>query len=189
MAMDEILQTKKRLNLEEGRKVVLIFGGADGIPRGARILRDLSVLADAHLIIVCGKNTVLYQQAMSIKSSRGHKHTTVYGYVDFIHDLITVSDLVISKCGASTFKEILLLGKIPIVTDYIWEQEKGNVEFLQKHKFGYFEPDLGKLPGLVNTLLNDEKLHSSLTSNIRNAGLRNGAEEIAHWLVGRKEGG
>jgi processive 1,2-diacylglycerol beta-glucosyltransferase/1,2-diacylglycerol 3-beta-galactosyltransferase len=189
MAMDEILQTKKRLNLEEGRKVVLIFGGADGIPRGARILRDLSALTDVALLIVCGRNINLYHQAVSVQQTSGHRYTTVFGFVDFIYDLISVSDLVISKCGASTFKEILLLGKIPIVTDYIWEQEKGNVEFLQKHKFGYFEPDLGKLPGLVNTLLNDEKLHSSLTSNIRNAGLRNGAEEIAHWLVERKEGG
>jgi len=183
MAADEIVQTKKRLNLEEGRKVVLIFGGADGIPRGARILRDLSALADVNLIIVCGKNTVLYQQAMSIKSSSGHKHTTVYGYVDFIHDLISVSDLVVSKCGASTFKEILLLGKIPIVTDYIWEQEKGNVEFLQKHRFGYFEPDLRKLPGLVRSLLDDEQLRSSITANIRNAELRNGAEEVARSLI------
>jgi processive 1,2-diacylglycerol beta-glucosyltransferase/1,2-diacylglycerol 3-beta-galactosyltransferase len=37
--------------------------------------------------------------------------------------------LLFSKCGASTFMEILLSKKIPIITDYIWEQEKGNVDY------------------------------------------------------------
>jgi processive 1,2-diacylglycerol beta-glucosyltransferase/1,2-diacylglycerol 3-beta-galactosyltransferase len=189
MDAPEVHATKKRLGMEEGRKVVLIFGGADGIPRGARILRDLSSLTDLALVIVCGKNGILHQQAMSIKASSDHKHITVYGFVDFIHDLISVSDLVISKCGASTFKEILLLGKIPIVTDYIWEQEKGNVEFLQRHRFGFFEPDLRKVPALVRSLLDDVQLHDSMTANIRNAGLRNGAEEIARWLVGEEAKG
>ncbi len=107
----------------------------------------------------------------------------MFGFVDFIHDLITVSDVVISKCGASTFKEILLLGKIPVVTDYIWEQEKGNVDFLRKHQLGFFEPDLGKLTVLVRKLIDDRALFETMTANIANAGLRNGAPEVARWLV------
>ncbi len=186
MSPEEVVQTKHRVKIGEGRKVVLVFGGADGIPRGARILRDLSALAEVALVVVCGKNTALYQQAVSIRHSSGHKHTTVFGYVDFIHDLISVSDLVISKCGASTFKEILLLGKIPIVTDYIWEQEKGNVEFLRKHHFGFFEPDLRKLTTRVKSLLEEPGLHESTTKNIVNASLRNGSVDVAKWLVEKR---
>jgi len=183
MNAEEIAATKKQYALPEGRKVILIFGGGDGIPRGARILRSLASLKDFSIVVVCGKNQKFYEQALFIRNSTTHQHMTVFGFVDFIYELVSISDVVISKCGASTFKEILLLGKIPIVTDYIWEQEKGNVEFLREHRLGFFEPDLAKLSPLVKRMSDDRALYDSMTVNIANAGLRNGAPDVARWLV------
>jgi UDP-N-acetylglucosamine:LPS N-acetylglucosamine transferase len=183
MTEDERKETRRRYGLPPNGKVVLIFGGADGIPRGARILSNLAALKEFPIVIVCGKDQGLYQRAMEIKGKGDAGQIIIFGFVDFIRDLICISDVVVSKCGASTFKEILLLGRIPIVTDYIWEQEKGNVEFLQKHRFGFFEPDLEKLSALVTRLLHDQGLHDGITGNIARAGLRNGAPDVARWLV------
>jgi len=44
---------------------------------------------------------------------------------DFIYELINISDVVLTKCGASTIMENINLKKVPVVNDYIWEQEQG----------------------------------------------------------------
>ena len=80
--------------------------------------------------IVCGKNEVLQKGAENLKQKYKAKHLTIYGYVDFIYELINISDVVLTKCGASTIMEILNLKKVPVVNDYIWEQEQGNVDYL-----------------------------------------------------------
>jgi len=80
--------------------------------------------------LVCGKNEVLQKGAENLKQNYKADNLTIYGYVDFIYELINISDVVLTKCGASTIMEILNLKKVPVVNDYIWEQEQGNVDYL-----------------------------------------------------------
>jgi UDP-N-acetylglucosamine:LPS N-acetylglucosamine transferase len=172
---------RERLGIQG--KTVLIFGGGDGMPRGERIFRLLLKIKGLTILMVCGRNGALLKRVEDIASQGYRERVRLFGYVDFVDELIGISDLVISKCGASTFMEILLLEKLPVVTDYMWEQEKGNVEFLQKHRLGFFEPNLRKLPALIESLLADEDLSASIRSNIRSLKLRSGSDEIAHWLM------
>lgn len=185
LPQEEIDRAKRRFGFTPGRKMVLVLGGADGIPRGERILRRLAEnVTAADLAIVCGTNENLLRSAEQVAVSTGRKDLRVYGYVDFAYELINCADLVISKCGASTFMEILLSGKIPIITDYLWEQEKGNKDFLERSRTGFFEPRLRHLPRLVNRLLMDDRLQSDYRANIRNLQIRNGTPLVARWLVG-----
>jgi UDP-N-acetylglucosamine:LPS N-acetylglucosamine transferase len=175
---------RTRLGLPSGRKLVLVLGGADGIPRGGTILRRLALqVPGAAVAMVCGKNTVLLRNAERIREQSGRGDITLYGYVDFAWELINAADIVISKCGASTFMEILLSGKIPVITDYLWEQEKGNKDFLERTGTGFFEPHLHRLPRLINRLLDDEALCEEVRSRARALGLRNGTPEVARQLV------
>lgn len=183
---EKTVEVKQRLGFLADTKVVLIMGGGDGIPRGRTILANLLPAAKgAQIAIVCGKNRELLRDAMAFRE-RGYPDLKVYGFVDFVYDLISCADVVITKCGASTFMEILMLGKIPVVTDYIWEQEKGNVEFLVKNKMGFFEHNLAKLPSLVDQLITDDAFYRSYHLNIVEAHLRNGTPEVAEWIVQQK---
>ena len=65
----------------------------------------------------------------------------VYGFVDFVYELINISDAVITKGGPATVMEILQLNKIPVISSYIWEQEKGNVELVTQSNVGFYEPN------------------------------------------------
>jgi UDP-N-acetylglucosamine:LPS N-acetylglucosamine transferase len=175
---------KRNLGFSPDRRMVLVLGGADGIPRGEDILRELVLnVRDADLVIVCGRNDTLLRHAEEIRDGSGRPDVTVYGYVDFAYELINSADIVISKCGASTFMEILISGKIPVITDYLWEQEKGNKDFLERTMTGFFEPRIRHLPRLINRLLTDEAFASACRSNIRGLHLRNGTPEVARWLV------
>lgn len=177
-------QVRRKLGFTPGGKMVLVLGGADGIPRGETILRRLvKEVRGADLAIVCGRNAGLLRAAERVALASGRKDVRVYGYVDFADDLIHAADLVISKCGASTFTEILLSGKIPVITNYLWEQEKGNKDFLERSATGFYEPRLRRLPRLINRLLTDDALASAYRANIRTLGLTNGAPQVARWLV------
>ena len=164
--------------------ILLIMGGGDGIPHGEKILKNiLKVKADFEIAFVCGKNKKLYNYAMQLKEKEGHNNLKVYGYVDFVYELLSISDIVITKCGASTFMEILMMKKVPLVNSYIWEQEKGNVDFLRSNKLGIYEKRIHKLPEIVQELFGDKNKLNVYKSNIENYNFENGTAKVAEFIL------
>ncbi len=165
------------------KPMVLILGGGDGIPHGLAILKSLIELkTDFAIAIVCGKNKELFEGATSLKQKEGLDRVKVYGYVDFVYELISMSDIVITKCGASTFMEILMLGKIPVVSSYLWEQEKGNVDFLLENNLGLYENRVNNLPEIVEHLLTDSEYRQMFQENIEKFHLDNGTAAAAEYI-------
>ncbi len=166
------------------RKVVLVLGGGDGIPNGEHLLRNiLRIDADFEIIFVCGKNASLFKFASSLKEKKNLSRLHVFGYINFVYELISISDIVISKCGASTFMEILLSRKIPVVNSYIWEQEKGNVDFLVENNLGIYERDIHKLTKVVERMLTDEVYFSQFTERVKAYPFENGTEKVTGYLL------
>jgi processive 1,2-diacylglycerol beta-glucosyltransferase/1,2-diacylglycerol 3-beta-galactosyltransferase len=175
---------KRRLGFDPTKKVVLIIGGGDGIPKGRTILRRIVQLVPiVEVAIVCGYNRALYRAATRLKSRRKLDNLKIFSYIDFVHELLSVSDIVITKCGASTFMQILLSQKIPIVNSYLWEQEKGTVEFLKACRVGVYEKKVRKLPSLIHRLVTDPKLYSYYQRNIAALSMENGTSKVAEFLV------
>lgn len=175
---------KIELGFDTSKKIILILGGGDGMPRGKDIVSNLvSLDVDAEVAIVCGKNKRLREQCQKLKEKQNLPNLKVYGYVDFVRQLIGISDVVITKCGASTFMEILMMGKIPVINNFIWEQEKGNVEYVCKNGMGVFEKDTRKLPAVLSRLLSDSSVYNSYQENISRAALNNGAQEVTSYLI------
>ena len=183
LSSDEIISVKKRFEYDLAKMMILILGGGDGIPKGERILEKiLKENIEAEIGIVCGKNEVLQKGVENLKKKYKAEHLKIYSYVDFIYELINISDVVITKCGASTIMEILNLKKVPVVNDYIWEQEQGNVDYLIEKKLGIYEPKIEKLPGVIKNLLEDEKFYSSYSNNILKEKINNGVKEVSEYL-------
>ena len=184
LAQNDILAAKQKLGFKPDKKVVLILGGGDGIPKGVKILDEvLKSKLNAEIAIVCGKNDSLLKGSEELKKVYGAENLKIYGYVDFIYELINISNVVITKCGASTIMEILNLKKVPIVNDYIWEQEKGNVEYLKENKLGIYEPHIKNLPKAVKQLLEDESLYSSYVKNISDQKIENGVGKVSEYII------
>ena len=184
MDSDSVASLKSNLHYEAHKKVVLILGGGDGIPRGKRILRELlKADVNAQIAMVCGKNDSLLKSANKLKDKYSAGNLKIYGYVDFIYELINICDVVITKCGASTIMEILNLGKVSVVNDYIWEQEQGNIDYLRERKLGIYEPAVKKLPEIIKDLFQDEDLYSFYKKNIENEKIRNGIKEVSRFLI------
>jgi len=184
LSNEEIISVKKKYEYDPAKKMLLVLGGGDGIPKGEKILEELLKLKpDYEIGIVCGKNEVLQKGTEYLKKKYNADHLKIYGYVDFIYELISISDVVLTKCGASTIMEILNLKKVPVVNDYIWEQELGNVDYLIEKKLGIYEPKIKKLPETVNSLLENEKLYLGYKKNIQNEKIYNGVKDVAEYLL------
>lgn len=185
LSNEEIISVKKKYEYDPAKKMLLILGGGDGIPKGEKILEELlKSKINSEIGIVCGKNEILKRGAEKLRKKYEAEHLKIYGYVDFIYDLINISDVVLTKCGASTIMEILNLKKVTVVNDYIWEQEQGNVDYLIEKKLGIYEPKIKKLPEAVKNLLEDEKLYSSYRENILKEKLENGVAKVARHIIG-----
>jgi len=184
LSNDEIISVKKKYGYDPIKKMLLILGGGDGIPKGEKILEELlKSKINSEIGIVCGKNNILQKGAENLKKKYEAGHLKIYGYVDFIYELINISDVVLTKCGASTIMEILNLKKVPVVNDYIWEQEQGNVDYLIEKKLGIYEPKIEKLPEVIKNLLEDEKIYSRYRDNISKEKISNGVKEITEFIL------
>jgi len=184
LSKEEISSVKKKYEYNPAKKILLILGGGDGIPKGEKILEELlKSKPDYEIGIVCGKNEILQKGAENLKVKYSAVNLKIYGYVDFIYELINISDVVLTKCGASTIMEILNLKKVPVVNDYIWEQEQGNVDYLLEKKLGIYEPKIKKLPEAVKNLLEDEKLYSFYKENILKEKIYNGVKEVTEFII------
>ena len=179
----KVTEHKKKLDLTKD-KVLLIMGGGDGIPNGIKILKNiLNNPADYEIAFVCGRNKKMFDEALRLKQKFNYDRLKIYGFIDFVYELLCVSDVVITKCGASTFMEILMSKKIPVVNSYIWEQEKGNVDFLVNNNLGIYEKRIRKLPQIINKLFFDENVLKLYKDNIENAHLENGVSKVAEFIL------
>ena len=184
ISSDEIFPLKNKYEYDPAKKLLLIVGGGDGIPKGEKILEEILLSKpDYEVGIVCGKNEVLQKDVEKLKEKYQAYQLKIYGYVDFIYDLISISDVVLTKCGASTIMEILNLKKVPVVNDYIWEQEQGNVDYLVEKKLGIYEPRINKLPGVIKSLLMDEKFYFFYRNNIEKEKIENGLPMVARYIM------
>lgn len=175
---------RRELGFKSDSKVVLIIGGGDGMPKGKKILKKIIAKnIDAEIAIVCGKSIKLYESANKLINKKGLTNIKVYGFVDFVHSLISISDIVITKCGPSTAMEILMMGKVPVINNFIWEQEKGNMEFVCNNNMGILEKNTNNLPELLQKLLTDNEFYNSLCKNIKNESIRNGVGPVSNYIL------
>ena len=181
LSSDGITKAKEKFGLAAGKKVVLIIGGGDGIPHGKSILRHLlHASLDVEIAIVCGKNKKLYADALNLQ--KHYPSLKVFAFVDFVYELLNASDIVITKCGASTIMEILIMKKIPIINTYLWEQELGNMEFVRDNELGIYESSITKLPSIIQELISGEERYNRYIKNIERMNVQSGTEEVGEFL-------
>ena len=138
---------------------------------------------DVQLVIVCWRSASFYNQVTKIqKEYPDFSIKAFHGFIDFIYDVINVSDIIITKAGPATLMEILMMGKVPVINSYIREQEKWNVEFVVHNKLGFYETNVKKMIAIVQNMLAGWDL-TEYQNNIKNLHLRNGTEEVAEYLV------
>jgi 1,2-diacylglycerol 3-beta-galactosyltransferase len=132
---------RARLGLDLERPCVLIVGGGDGIGPIYETARALSVQAPgAQQVVVCGHNARLKSRLDAVD---WEIPTRIYGFVDNMPELMSASDLLVTKAGPGTLAEAFIAGLPVIIFGYTPGQETANVDYVLNHRAGAFstEPD------------------------------------------------
>ncbi len=123
-----------RFGLSPTVPVVLVMAGAyamlGGVPDVVGMLADFS--RPLQIIVVCGHDRRLEDQVRA-QAARSQHRFQVYGYVDIVEELMTVSDLLVTKAGGVTVSEALTKRLPMLIYRPIPGQEEGNTRFLLEH--------------------------------------------------------
>ncbi len=123
-------KTLQKLNLLPGYRNILIMGGGQGLGPIKTIIDSLEKAKTVfQAVIVTGTNKKLYN-SISKRIGKYKKSFVVLGYVNNIHELMDISDIIISKPGGITTSEALAKGLPMIIIKPIPGQEENNTEYL-----------------------------------------------------------
>ena len=154
---DDITSLKKKHGFDLNKKVLLIVGGGDGIPGAIEIINKCILRkAKFSVAVICGHELVkkTYLEGLKVLYPKFDLH--VYGFINYLDELVKLSDCVVMKAGPATLVEVLSCKKPVIICRYIHNQEKGNMQFAVNNKVGFFIQSPGKIYDKVEELLADE---------------------------------
>ncbi len=180
---EEIASARARLGFPPDTKVLLIAGGGEGLKSADRIVsRFVRRKRSEILVVVCGKNKLLRRLVTRIVEWSGAKNVRVYGFVNFMQDLLNIADCVITKGGASTVMEVLAVGKPVIFSTFIRGQELGNVLYVIHNGAGWYIKKPDAILDQAQRVLENPELARTVTKNIARLGIRNGLDEVVSFI-------
>ncbi len=184
--------TSRNLNWQshsDHRRRILILGGGEGSSSSMRFLRYLAEQRpDLSIDFVCGKSERLYEQAHRfVRRNRIADNVRIHGFVPNIEDYIASADLVLTKAGPATIMECLLIGRPLIIYDYLYGQERGNVDFIEENSLGVFIDTPQLLEKRIDEFLSRD-YRKKFGKKLESLNLRSGTEEIVNSILGRVAG-
>ena len=177
---------KSTYGLSQERDMVLIVGGGEGLPRGERYLDEMLRLnREADVVFVAGKNDELRAEAEKVAlrwQGRRTAKTVVYGFVDFMSDLMNMSSVIVTKGGPASVLEAAMLEKPIMIAHYFYGQERGNVDFVVKNGLGsYTQTPRGTAEAVMSLLASPEAVRQ-VARHYDRVRLTNGTPEFADLL-------
>jgi processive 1,2-diacylglycerol beta-glucosyltransferase len=143
-----------KLGLKTDLPTFLVMGGSYGVLKSAK--RICKKLVDSpvpvQIIIVCGKNKKLYLSLEEV-IAQGRNHMIRFEFVDNVEELMSVSDLIITKAGGLTVSEALTKHLPLLIYKPIPGQEEENAHFVQRIGAGCVAGNEAELEQLLNRCL------------------------------------
>jgi len=181
---------RKHFNIPLGEKVLLVFGGS----KGARsinnaLMNALHVLLEQmHVIHITGKD--LWEEVQTVIKNKDLECEEHYHPYPFLgKDMgaaLAAADLVVCRAGASTLGELphFSLPAILIPYPHAWDYQHKNAEVLTEigGAVTLEDKELEYLPAKIISLINDEKVLSSMGNAIGSISTPDAAEKIAEII-------
>jgi processive 1,2-diacylglycerol beta-glucosyltransferase len=173
---------RSKMGLRDDQPILLVLSGGFGMGPVAEILGALDhVTQPFQTVVVTGRNEELRQQL----AAQDRKHPThILGFASNMHELMAISDLIISKPGGLTSSEALALGKPLFILNPIPGQEAANSDFLLERGAALKVNRVEDLPFRLDQLLGNKKL-AQLSRAAKGLGRPAAATQICREVVAR----
>ena len=149
-------EIRAKLGLREDVSTVLVLGGAYGVSDIAQICEDLfRSQMRAQYIVVCGRNERLRMSIEDLAKATVHP-VWVFGFTREMHELMAVSDMIVTKAGGLTISEALAMELPMVLYRPIPGQEVQNAAFLIKSRVARLARTRRQVIDYVERLLRDD---------------------------------
>lgn len=139
----------KRYKLPKDKKILMLMSGGLGI---GKIVEVFNQLKDSpyHLVVLTGRNAELKAKLDAMET----KHT-ILAFIDYVDDLVNLSDGIISKPGGLTATEIIASNKPLFIINPIPGQEEWNSRYLLNEGLGRRIYDLESIEFDIQSVLDN----------------------------------
>lgn len=166
----------------EGQVITVFGGGIDNEHVRLIVQGLLRGPLEATLLVVAGRNPTLHASLADLQST-GRIDLRVYGYIDYVDDLIAASDLVVTKAGGLIVSEVLARGVPLIVIDPILGHEEWNADYVVSSGAGLQLRMSESTPAAVAMLLSKPQVLADMRASAAAVARPRAALDIAEHVV------
>jgi len=177
---------RKNLGIREDLFTILIVSGGFGVGPILELVKELGSLdIPIQLIVVCGKNPKLVEEVTN-EQKRLKNPLKIYGFATNMPELMSASDLMITKSGGLTTSEAMVKGLAMIVIKPVIGQETKNCGFLVKHEAAVRVDNVKQVKTAVLDLFKDKDKLEKMRRNINSIARPNSSLDIAKLALTAK---
>lgn len=174
--------------LEDGKRNILFFGGGEfglGKSRTFEIFDSLIKSSKGmQMIAIAGKNEKMKAKFDEIvEKNDATKYVKVLSFTNQVPELMSISDLVVTKPGGMTTTESLASGLPMIIINPIPGQEEENAEFLENKSVGIWIKKDANISKILNNLFSDSAKLNKMRNNAILLGHPNSTKDICDILL------
>lgn len=181
----QILQS---FGLSPNKKTVLFFGGGEfglGKTQTFNIFKSfVECPENIQIVAISGKNQKMKESFENLVTDLGkHDSVKILEFTDKVPQLMSISDLVVTKPGGLTTTESLASGLPIVVINPIPGQEEENAEYLVNHNTAIWLKKDDNVEEIINNLLSDTSKLEEMSNNAKSISKPNSTNDICKILL------
>ena len=182
------LEIMNSFELNPDKKVILFFGGGEfglGREQTINILKSFILHSVNHQIVaIAGKNDKMKLSFDKLVSKmQAEDIVKVLPYTDKVPELMSISDLVVTKPGGLTTTESLASGLPIVAINPIPGQEEENAKFLEKSGVAIWLKKQDDFDAVIADLLSDEQKLHQMRVNTKLLAKKNSTRDICNIIL------
>ena len=175
--------------LTPDKKTILFFAGGEfGFGKDKtfnRLKAIIDNLPNLQVVAVAGRNEKMKERFDElVKTTRTESNVKILSFTNQVPELMSVSDLVITKPGGLTTTESLASGLPLIIIDPLPGQEEENAEFIENSGAGIWVKDSDNIESILLDIFNSPTKLEDMKSKARLIAKKNSTQNIVETLLG-----
>jgi processive 1,2-diacylglycerol beta-glucosyltransferase len=174
----------QKYGLDPSLPTLLFMGGGCGFfEDGPSLVKSLEALPKrVQLLMVCGRN---YRLARELKRMSTHSRHRLHimGYTEFVPELMTVADLMVTKPGGLTVSEALAMNLPMLLYKPIPGQEQDNARYLLQAGVALQADNLANLVEEISAVLESPETLTTMREHAKKAQKKESAKEAIEVIV------
>ena len=182
-------QILQNFGLSPNKKTVLFFGGGEYGLGKTQTLKIFKSFIECHeniqLVAISGKNPKMKESFKNLVNDLGKQDSVkILEYTDKVPQLMSISDLVVTKPGGLTTTESLASGLPIVVINPIPGQEEENAAYLEKNKVAIWIKKGDNVEEILNKLFSNPDKMQEMKIRARLISKKNSTRDICKILLG-----